>query len=136
MPTGEWQSFMADRLPIELDDAIKKKHADFYMAQKELTPTELMDVLPISFPVTHNLPEFPGVSIYPIDAWEEAGSPMLTVVGWVKLCVRISKKNFERLESIFEAAQKVDQKVANEEKDQCDLRASAPPASAASSSTV
>ena len=46
MGNGEWQSFMAERMPQELDDAIKGHHAKFYMAQKMLTPQELMDVLP------------------------------------------------------------------------------------------
>ena len=39
MGNGEWQSFMAERLPTELDDAIKGHHAAFFMAQRELTPT-------------------------------------------------------------------------------------------------
>ena len=59
MGNGEWQSFIADRLPQELDDAVKGHHAAFFMAQKELTPDELFDVLPVAYPMTHHMPEFP-----------------------------------------------------------------------------
>ena len=66
---------MANRLPAELGDAIKGQPAAFFMAQKELTPDELFDVLPVAYPMTHQLPEFPGVARYPVDAWAAMGSP-------------------------------------------------------------
>eukprot|EP00974_Lingulodinium_polyedra_P099666 9654363-Lingulodinium_polyedra.AAC.1 len=50
---GEWLSFMADRLPSQLDDAIKGVRAGFYMAAKDLTPEELEEELPMAFPMTH-----------------------------------------------------------------------------------
>ena len=45
-----------------LDNAIEGNHAEFCMAQKELTPEELFDVLPVAFLMTHKVPQFPGVA--------------------------------------------------------------------------
>ena len=132
---GVWKSFMAERMPQELDDAIKGHHAKFYMAQKELTPQELMDVLPVSFPVTHNIKEFPGVSSYPVDAWEDAGSPMLSVTGWIKLCVRIAQ-NMGDLHTIFEAAEKLDPEATKEAVKEASYESVTPRSTTASSSTT
>ena len=133
---GEWQSCMAERMPQELDDAIKGHHAKFYMAQKELTPQELLDVLPVSFPVTHNVKEFPGVSNYPVDAWEDAGSPMLSVTGWIKLCVRIAKQNMVDLHTVFEVAQKLNPEATKEAVKEASDESATPRSTAASSSTT
>ena len=112
--TGEWRAFVADRLPTELDDSIKAHHAKFYLAQQNLSPHELEGILPVSFPMTHQLAEFPGVAKYPIDEWEEAGSPMLTVTGWCVLCMKIAEKDMENLHTIFTCADKLKRKAGEE----------------------
>eukprot|EP00974_Lingulodinium_polyedra_P033313 3203269-Lingulodinium_polyedra.AAC.1 len=61
---GEWLSRMADRLPSQLDDAIKGVRAEFYMAAKDLTPEELKDELPMAFPTTHTVKGFPCIAKY------------------------------------------------------------------------
>ena len=94
-------------MPTELDDAIKEHHAKFYMAQKDLTPSELEGILPVCFPMTHQISGFPGVARYPIDEWEEAGSPMLTVTGWCVLCMKVAEKNMEDLHKVFTCAEGV-----------------------------
>ena len=66
---GEWEAFVADRLPAELDDQIKAKHVAFYMGMANLTPAELKDIIPMSFPMTYEIPDFPGVARYPVDRW-------------------------------------------------------------------
>ena len=77
---GEWQSLMAELIPAELDDAIKGHRAAFFMAQKDLTPQS--SLISCQWPLQHHqLAEFPGVTKYPVDGWEEAGSPMLTTKG-------------------------------------------------------
>eukprot|EP00974_Lingulodinium_polyedra_P015148 1466432-Lingulodinium_polyedra.AAC.1 len=53
---GEWMSFVSDRLPSQLDDAIKGVQAEFYLASKNLTADELKDDIPMAFPMTHNYP--------------------------------------------------------------------------------
>eukprot|EP00974_Lingulodinium_polyedra_P042717 4100739-Lingulodinium_polyedra.AAC.1 len=58
---GQWLSFMADRLPAQVDDAIKSAKAEFYMAAKDLTPEELHEELPMTFPTTHVVEGSPGI---------------------------------------------------------------------------
>eukprot|EP00974_Lingulodinium_polyedra_P051716 4973728-Lingulodinium_polyedra.AAC.1 len=72
---GDCMSFMYDRLPSQLDDAIKGVNAEFYFASKNIAADELKDELPMAFPMTNNYPEFPCIAKYPVDAWEEAGAP-------------------------------------------------------------
>eukprot|EP00974_Lingulodinium_polyedra_P057099 5492951-Lingulodinium_polyedra.AAC.1 len=38
--------------PSQLDDAIKRASAEFYMATKDLTPEELQEELRMAFPTT------------------------------------------------------------------------------------
>ncbi len=77
--------------------------------------------------------EFPGVSVYPVDAWEEAGCPMLIQRGWLKMCVRIAQKNVEDRHTIFEAAEKLGPVVAREASDRSATPPPPPLAAAASS---
>ena len=93
----------------------------FFMAPQELTANELLDILPVTYPLTHQLPEFPGVAQYPVDAWVALGSPMLTTTGWIKMCMCIAHKNMTELHTVFEAAKKLDPIAAN------DSRAPPPP---------
>ena len=56
----------------------------------------------MSFPVTHNLPQFPFISKYPIDEWEALGSPCFSKRSWYKLVMRICKNDMERLGELFD----------------------------------
>ena len=69
----------------------------------------------------HQLQQFSGVARYPIDAWEAAGSPMLTTTGWIKMCMRIAQKNISELHVVFEASQQLDSSAAS------DIRVPTPP---------
>eukprot|EP00974_Lingulodinium_polyedra_P092914 9002264-Lingulodinium_polyedra.AAC.1 len=69
---GEWLSFVADRLPSQLDDAIKGVKAEFDVPAQNLTPEDLKDEHPMGFPMTGVGPDFPCIAKYPVDAWEEA----------------------------------------------------------------
>ncbi len=51
MDDGTWEAFMADRLPTELDDEIKKCRADFVKASKMMDPAEVQALMPKSFPM-------------------------------------------------------------------------------------
>ncbi len=99
---GRWEAFPADRMPRELDDEIKKVHADFFEAAKFLDPAELNDVLPVSLPMTYVLnDELVGIAKYPIDRWEAQGQPRIATKGWVLLAMMIAKKNLSKLASVF-----------------------------------
>jgi len=115
MPDGTWEAFMADRFPEQLDDEIKKKHKDFYMAAQHLDPEELMEELPMTLPVTHllniNGVEINGVAKYPLDEWEKQGQPMITTSGWIKLCMKICAKDMKNLENVYTMAVKLSPKL-------------------------
>eukprot|EP00974_Lingulodinium_polyedra_P101835 9863166-Lingulodinium_polyedra.AAC.1 len=50
---GELLPATADRLPAQLDDAIKGARAEVYTATKDLTPEGLQEEPPMAFPTTH-----------------------------------------------------------------------------------
>ena len=58
--------------------------------------------------MAHQLPEFPGVARYPVDAWEAVGSPMLTTKGWINMWKIIAQNSMADLHTVFEAARKLD----------------------------
>ena len=76
----EWTSFVAEGIPSELDNAIKNHRAQFYLAQKNRTADELLGALPLAFPMTHTVPEFPGIAKYPVDEWERQGAHVVCEV--------------------------------------------------------
>ena len=68
-PQGDTrEAFLAARLPVILENEIKKKHAEFYKAAEKLTADDLFDTLPISCPMTHVVEGniFSGAARYPI----------------------------------------------------------------------
>ena len=95
-------------MPEELDDAINKVHDQYYLTQHNLAAQELLGVLPVSFPMTHNLPEFPGIAKYPIDEWEAIGAPYLSVKSWAKLAMNVAKNDMTNLKGVFDVAQKLE----------------------------
>ena len=103
-----WTAFVSARLPQELDDAIKGKRAEFYMGARDLSPDELLESVPMAFPMTHLVDGFPGVARYPVDEWEAAGAPIMTVKSWVKLCMRVAMNDLSNLQHILDIAQKYD----------------------------
>ena len=61
------------------------------MAQRELTSNDIVGIMPVTYPMTNRLPEFPCVARYPIDSWEAMGSPTLSTKGWIEMCMRIAQ---------------------------------------------
>ena len=104
---GEWTAFMSDRLPNELDDAIKNKRAAFYMAAGNITPDQLLEVIPMTFPLTHLVDGFPGVARHPMDAWERTGPPLMTAKSWANICMRVAMSDLTNLQDIMEVSQKI-----------------------------
>ena len=70
-----WVSFASERLPTELDDAIKAKHSIFYNAAAKISPEQLLASLPMTFPMTHPYKGFPGIARYPVSKRENEGQP-------------------------------------------------------------
>eukprot|EP00974_Lingulodinium_polyedra_P017564 1704055-Lingulodinium_polyedra.AAC.1 len=58
----------------------------------------------MAFPMTHNVPEFPCIAKYPVDAWEEAGAPWMSTKGWAKLCMKVAEKDLSNLQHVFDIA--------------------------------
>ncbi len=122
MDDGHWEAFMADRLPTELDDAIKKCRADFVKASKMMDETEVQALMPMSFPMSFVLPgeQYMAIARYPIDEWVSNGEPVLTTMSWIKLCIKIAEKDNTNLHSILELGEKLkereEKKVAQQSK--------------------
>ena len=108
---GSWTSFVADRIPEELDDTIKGHHAAFYLAQMDLTPEELLDVLPVAFLMTRTLPEPPGIAKYPVDAREKEGAPTMTVRSCCKLATKVASQDLANLDKVFDIAKSIHDKT-------------------------
>ena len=116
MDDGHWEAFMADRLPTELDDEIKKCRAAFVNASKQMDPSEVQALMPMSFPMSFVLPgqQYLAIARYPIDEWVANGEPVLTTMSWIKLCIKIAEKDNTNLHSILELGEKL--KVREEKK--------------------
>ena len=108
---GVWAAFSADRMPQQLDDEIKKAHAAFYMAGRKLNETELLNIIPVTFPMTNLLPGFKFIASYPVDEWEEQQLPCFTVISWCKLAMLIAEKDMANLQQCFEVAKKISDKT-------------------------
>ena len=50
---GTWTAFSADRMPTDLDDEMKRAHAELYKASQHVTPEDLKDVIPMTFRMTN-----------------------------------------------------------------------------------
>ena len=103
MDDGSWTAFAAERMPQELDDEIKKIHAEFFKASTFLKLEDLQDIIPITFPMTHIVEgaDFVGSAKYPMDQWIASGEPKITSAGWAKLCINIATKGTTNLNGIL-----------------------------------
>ena len=107
---GSWTAFAAERMPQELDDAIRGKSAEFHNAYMKLSQDELRSVIPVCFPMTHQIdPEImPGIARYPVDEWEREGSPCFDTKSWIKLCVKVASQDIENLGGICAIAERIE----------------------------
>jgi hypothetical protein len=109
---GTWWSFMADRIPEALDDAIKGKKLAFMEAFKQLTPAEIKAEMPVMFPSTHifDVTCLPGVARFPVDEWEKSGEPCLTQAGWAAMAMKVASKDMRNLQAIFDVGANIVEK--------------------------
>ena len=102
----EWQAFVSERLPPALDDEIKgRNYRKFKVACARLTPQEIYNVLPMCFPMTHQLQvngkPFRGIARYPLAEWTLKGSPVMTQKHWAKFCMKVAENDITNLEKLF-----------------------------------
>ena len=77
--TEEWVCFMAVRLPVELEDEIRKVQEAFHTAQGQLIAADIMKSIPLVYPKTRAIDPIclPGVSKRNYARLEEDGSLLL-----------------------------------------------------------
>ena len=57
-------------------------------------------MMSMTFPVTHDVDNYPCISRYPVDEWERDNSLGLTTKCWCQLCRRICAFDMENLEAM------------------------------------
>ena len=109
MDDGQWASFLCERPPPKLLDAILAKRLEFYEAAKRLQPEKIMSLIPITFPAVNVLDRqlFPGVGHFNVDAAMRIQAPYFSNVSWVVLCRKIAAEDMTNLASIFDLTTKM-----------------------------
>eukprot|EP00975_Prorocentrum_lima_P023370 4914760-Prorocentrum_lima.AAC.1 len=52
-----------------------------------------------------------GIARYPIDEWKAKGEQVITVKGWVKLCLKIAANDTTNLKGIFSLCKEMEAKL-------------------------
>jgi len=105
-----WKAFRADLIPEILDDCIKKKQVEFNRAGQCLTPEDVYDLIPRTYPKANPVPladfeAFPGLGQFDFLQWVKDNEPMLTTEGWCKLAMTIASQDLANLADIFKSAE-------------------------------
>ena len=100
---GVWHALLAERLPEELDDEIKKVLFEFHKAMERVTPDDIMKAIPTTFPKTNlcQRSRIPGISRFDFNKWEQDGKPTLLKVGWIALANMIANKDERNLQNVI-----------------------------------
>jgi hypothetical protein len=106
MPDGSWQAIVAESLPQQLVDEIKKVLFEWHDASGRVTADEILKAVPTMFPQTHAT-GVPGVSKLDVQDWINKGEPTLTQSGWVALCEVIARENVKDLGIISKLCHKM-----------------------------
>ncbi len=105
---GEWQCFLSDLIPEIIDDEVKKVQADWVGALRQLTPEELFELIPVTYPKMNAVRTpagfyLPGVSKFPVNQWIADDYPVLGTAGWCKLAMKVAGKDSAHLDEVFRA---------------------------------
>ena len=95
-----WEAFAADPLPMEITDEIKQIQTIEYLpgpkhASRLWSPLPKGGYninTPLSPPMTHHLQDYPIIARCPLEEWEHANRPNLSLTGWSKLAIITSLK--------------------------------------------
>ena len=105
---GIWESFLCVRPPPKLLDMLMGCKLQFYEASKRLLASEIAELIPLTFPVTHVLDQdlFPRVARFPVDRWEAEGRPTWTEASCVGFCIKVCRGDVTNLGAVFEFCSK------------------------------
>ena len=100
---GDTMAFLAERMPEQLDDEIKKLLHDWHIAQGRVTPEDIMNCIPEALPSVNLIKEskIPGVARFDFKTWKATGCPTLLRAGWIALCRCIAMKDEINLSRII-----------------------------------
>ena len=99
---GQWHAILAERLPEQLDDEIKKLQFAFHQACGRVTADDILKAVPLTFPKCHVVDEsLPVLARFDFEKWERLGKPTLTTAGWIALCRTIALKDAPGLHHII-----------------------------------
>ena len=115
----ETYCFIADRIPKQLDDEIKKFQAEFVRAQWQLTDKEIIGLLPKVYPCDKYLVNgdvMPCIGRFPVDTWIGDQRPVLDAAGWCALSQCIAKKDLKNLGGIFDLGKSLESMIRADEK--------------------
>ena len=106
---GEWKAFRAELMPEILDDCIKKKQVEFNNAMNCMTPDDVYNMVPRTYPKANPVPlagfdAFPGLGRFDFVKWQEDNEPVMTTEGWCRLAMQVASKNMDSLDHVFKTA--------------------------------
>ena len=85
-------AILAERLPEELDDEIKKVQYEWHRACGRTTAEQIAEAIPCCLPksnlCTHS--RVPGIARFNFKQWKTDGCPTLLKAGWIALCKLIA----------------------------------------------
>ena len=102
-------AILADRLPEELDDEIKKVQHAWHVALGRTTAEQIASAIPMCLPQTNKCTScrVPGISKFDFAQWERDGCPTLTRSGWCALCKVIAMNKEVDLEGIIRLCDRI-----------------------------
>ena len=100
---GEIHAMLAERLPEQLDDEIKKLLHEWHVAEGRVTPEDIMACIPEVLPKENLIKgsKIPGVARFDFETWKRTGCPTLLRAGWIALCKCIAMKDEINLSRII-----------------------------------
>ena len=86
---------LAERLPEELDDEIKRVQYQFHKACGRTTAEQIREAIPLCLPKANLCKEsrIPGISVFDFKKHKELREPTLLKAGWIKLTKIIAQNN-------------------------------------------
>ena len=96
----EYFAILADRMPTELDDEIKKVQYEWQVACGRTTAAQIRQHIPMALPKCHAVQGcmVPGISKFDFTQWKRDGCPTLMAAGWIALAKAIASNNAVKLE--------------------------------------
>ena len=106
---GNVVAFLAERLPEQLDDEIKKLLHEWHVAEGRVTPEDIMSCIPEVLPKVNLIKEskIPGIARFDFKKCKESGCPTLLTAGWIALCRCIAEKDEINLSRIITLCDKL-----------------------------